>query len=50
MQQRTFQDHTGYTRFCRGAFGDDLELHDGLCKSLVAVDSVPEEVPLLCFI
>ena len=36
VERRTFQDHTRYTRFCRRAFGDDLELHDGLCKSLVA--------------
>ena len=32
MERRTFQDHTRYPRFCRWAFGDDLELHDGLCK------------------
>jgi hypothetical protein len=29
VEPRTFQDHTRYTRFCRWAFGNDLELHDG---------------------
>jgi hypothetical protein len=40
VERRTFQDHTRYARFCRRAFGDDLELHDGLCKSLVATGQV----------
>jgi hypothetical protein len=35
VERLTLQYHTRYTRFCRRAFGDDLELHDGLCKSLV---------------